>query len=206
MIRREITAELMEAASEYPVVTVLGPRQSGKTTLVRMRFPKKEYRSLEEPDIRMAAQTDPRGFLASLPEGAVLDEIQRTPELLSYIQGIVDAGDARGRYILTGSHQPEVHQAVGQTLAGRTATLTLLPFSLVELRPYGPSTDPFDLAVTGLYPRVHEEKITPRRFRDIAGDPVEPGAVLYNGSTALTYKDAAVFNPLIHEGLESLAL
>ena len=130
MIRRDITAELMEAATEYPVVTVFGPRQSGKTTLVKMTFPEKAYYSLEEPDVRMAIEADPRGFLDGLPEGAVFDEIQRMPELLSYLQGIVDRMGTPGMFILTGSHQPELQQSVCQTLAGRTAVLTLLPFSL----------------------------------------------------------------------------
>ena len=90
MVKRDITTELIEASEEYPVVTIFGPRQSGKTTLVQMTFPEKLYYSLEDPDVRMAAETDPRGFLAGLPEGGVLDEIQRLPELLSYLQGIVD--------------------------------------------------------------------------------------------------------------------
>jgi hypothetical protein len=107
MIRREITKELTEAAAEYPVVTVFGPRQSGKTTLVQMAFPAKPYYSFEDPDIRLATETDARGFLAGVPEGAVLDEVQRVPQLLSYIQGIVDRARKPGMFILTGSHQPE---------------------------------------------------------------------------------------------------
>ncbi|MFO8164972.1 MAG: AAA family ATPase [Desulfatiglandales bacterium] len=118
---REITEELTESASEYPVVTVFGPRQSGKTTLVRMTFPEKPYYSMENPDVRMAAETDPRGFLKNMPRGAILDEIQHLPVLLSYIQGIVDEKPKPGIFILTGSHQPDVHQAASQTLAGRTA-------------------------------------------------------------------------------------
>src|SRR5210317_2417319 len=129
MVRRDITTELLEAAGEYPVVTVFGPRQSGKTTLAQMTFPNKLYFSLEDPDLRMAAETDPRGFLANLPDGGVLDEIQRLPQLLSYIQGIVDRVKKNGIFILTGSHQPELHQSVSQSLAGRTAVMTLLPFS-----------------------------------------------------------------------------
>ena len=154
----------MESALEYPVVTVLGPRQSGKTTLVQMTFPEKTYYSLEEPDIRQVAEADPRGFLAELHQGAVLDEIQRLPELLSYIQGMVDRAKRPGMFILTGSHQPEVHQAVSQTLAGRTAVLTLLPFSLPELRAYKQAWDIFDLVVTGGFPRIHKERLKPSRF------------------------------------------
>lgn len=164
MIRRDITKELRESAGEYPVVTVFGPRQSGKTTLAQMTFPDKLYYSLEDPDLRMAVETDPKGFLANLPEGSVLDEIQRVPQLLSYIQGIVDRANKRGMFILTGSHQPELHQSVSQTLAGRTAVLSLLPFSLAELRNYRKNWDAFELIVNGSYPRLHEEKLTPGRF------------------------------------------
>jgi len=164
MIPRKITNELREAAAEYPVVTVFGPRQSGKTTLVQMTFPGKPYYSLEEPDIRMAAEADPRGFLARIPEGAVLDEVQGLPLLLSYIQGLVDRVRKPGMFILTGSHQPEVHQAVSQTLAGRTAILTLLPFSLPELRAYKKEWETYDLLLKGGFPRIHEERLNPVRF------------------------------------------
>jgi uncharacterized protein len=164
MIKRNLEKELLESAREYPVVTVFGPRQSGKTTLVQMAFPDKQYRSLEDPDVRLVAERDPRGFLAELPEGGVLDEIQRAPHLLSYIQGIVDRLKKPGLFILTGSHQPELHQAVSQSLAGRTAVLTLLPFSLNELRQYRKQWDPFALMISGAFPRLHEQKLAPQRF------------------------------------------
>lgn len=164
MIQRAITNELLESAKEYPVVTIFGPRQSGKTTLVRMTFPDKAYASMEDPDVRAAAEQDPRGFLNAFPSGAVLDEIQRLPILLSYIQGIVDTQNTPGMFILTGSHQPALRQSISQTLAGRTAVLTLLTFSLNELSHYRPKWAPFDLIATGTYPRVHQEKLTPRRF------------------------------------------
>ena len=164
MIKRNITPELLRSASEYPVVTLLGPRQSGKTTLARMTFPDKPYYSLEAPDVRMAAENDPRGFLKQMGQNGILDEIQRCPELLSYIQEIVDEKSGTGRFILTGSHQPQLHQAISQSLAGRTAMLTLWPFSLPELRLYRPKWDPFDLIVQGCYPRVHEEGLDTRRF------------------------------------------
>ncbi|RLB84746.1 MAG: AAA family ATPase [Deltaproteobacteria bacterium] len=164
MVKRDITTELIEAAGEYPVVTIFGPRQSGKTTLVQMTFPEKMYYSLEEPDVRIAAETDPRGFLTKLPEGGVLDEIQRLPGLLSYIQGIVDQKKKTGMFILTGSHQPGLHQSVSQSLAGRTAVLTLLPFSLSELRNYRKNWEPFELIVKGAYPRVHDKDLKPSRF------------------------------------------
>jgi predicted AAA+ superfamily ATPase len=164
MVKREISKELKAASREFPVVTVFGPRQSGKTTLVRMTYPEKPYYSFEEPDIRLAAGTDPRGFLSLLPHGAVLDEIQRLPEMLSYIQGIVDRNRKPGLFILTGSHQAEISQSVNQTLAGRTAVLTLLPFSLSELCAYPVNRSVFDLIVTGAFPRVHEERVTASRF------------------------------------------
>jgi len=159
-----MTAELLEAAGEYPVVTIFGPRQSGKTTLVQMTFPEKMYYSLEDPDVRMAAETDPRGFLSGFPEGGVLDEIQRLPGLLSFIQGIVDREKKAGMFILTGSHQPGLHQSVSQSLAGRTAVLTLLPFSLSELRNYRKNWEPLDLIVKGAYPRIHDKDLKPFRF------------------------------------------
>lgn len=164
MIQREITTELLEASGEYPVVTIFGPRQSGKTTLVQMTFPDKTYYSLEDPDVRMAAETDPRGFLAGLPEGGILDEVQRMPQLLSYIQGVVDRAGKNGMFILTGSHQPELHQSVSQTLAGRTAVLTLLPFALSELQNYHHDWNPFELIIKGAYPRLHQEDLKPVRF------------------------------------------
>ncbi|MDA8137811.1 MAG: ATP-binding protein [Desulfobacteraceae bacterium] len=164
MIERNIRPELLAAAGEYPVVTVLGPRQSGKTTLVRMVFPDKPYFSMEDPDVRLAAETDPRGFLAQNPEGAVLDEIQRLPLLLSYLQGIIDRAQKPGMFILTGSHQPELQQGISQSLAGRTAILTLFPFALKELRSYRQVWDPFDLIVKGAYPRLHEGGLAPGRF------------------------------------------
>jgi predicted AAA+ superfamily ATPase len=164
MITREITSELLAAASEYPAVTVLGPRQSGKTTLVQMTFPGKPYVSLEEPDIRMVAEEDPRGFLAQYPEGAVLDEIQRVPLLLSYLQGIIDRARKTGMFILTGRHQPELQQGISQSLAGRTAVLTLYPFAYEELQSYRRQWETFELVVMGAYPRLHEDRLQTGRF------------------------------------------
>lgn len=164
MVRREIITELLEAAAEYPVVTVFGPRQSGKTTLVQMALPRTPYTSLEDPDVRLLAQKDPRGFLAERANGIILDEIQRAPQLLSYIQGIVDRLKKPGLFVLTGSHQPELHRAVSQSLAGRTAVLTLLPFSLKELRHYHKKWNPFELAVCGSFPPIHEKNMKPGRF------------------------------------------
>ena len=164
MINRDIAEELVRSATEYPVVTILGPRQSGKTTLARMTFADKPYFSLEDPDVRVAAEADPRGFLGQMEGGGILDEVQRLPALLSYVQGMVDKDGRRGRFILTGSHQPQLHEAISQSLAGRTAMLTLWPFSLHELRSYEPAPSPFDLIVRGCFPRIHEEGLEPRRF------------------------------------------
>ena len=164
MIIREITEELLDSAKEYPVVTILGPRQSGKTTLVKMTYPDKPYFSMEDPDIRIAAEEDPRGFFNDIPNGAIIDEIQRLPILMSYIQGIVDECQESGMFILTGSHQPDVHQAVSQTLAGRTALLTLLPFSFSELKNYRTNLEAYDLMVSGAFPRLHEKGLKASRF------------------------------------------
>lgn len=163
-VQRVIQAELLDSAGEYPVVTVLGPRQSGKTTLVQMAFPDKTYRLLEDPDVRRLATEDPRGFFAECPDGAIIDEVQRVPSLLSYIQGIVDADDAPGKFILTGSHQPELHQAVSQTLAGRTAILNLLPFSFTEMLNFKKRWNALHLCCSGSFPRLQVRKLKPQRF------------------------------------------
>ena len=165
MIQRNIEKELRDSAGEYPAVTILGPRQSGKTTLAQMTFPDLPYYSLEDPDVRRQAEQDPRGLLAGIGERAILDEIQRVPQLLSYLQGVIDGDPRPGRYILTGSHQPEVHQAISQSLAGRTAVLELLPFSLDEVRRYErPEQSPFAWIIQGFYPRLHENRLDPQRF------------------------------------------
>ncbi len=164
MIKRAITNELIQCAREYPVVTILGPRQSGKTTLTQMVFPELAYFSLEDPDIRLAAEADPRGFLEYERGAVILDEVQRLPILLSYIQGIVDKERTPGRFILTGSHQPRLHEAISQSLTGRTAMLTLWPFSVDELRNYKQQWKPFELIVRGCFPGLHEMKLNARRF------------------------------------------
>ncbi len=122
MYQRTLQKELLAASNSYPVVTVMGPRQSGKTTLVQLTFPQKPYVNLEAPDIRERALLDPRSFLESYPHGAILDEIQRAPSLLSYIQLLVDKSSEKGLFILIGSHQMTLHEAITQSLAGRTAS------------------------------------------------------------------------------------
>ncbi|MEN6309487.1 MAG: ATP-binding protein [Anaerohalosphaeraceae bacterium] len=165
MITRQIQDELLLCAKEYPAVTLLGPRQSGKTTLAQMTFPNHTYYSLEDPDVRQQANNDPRGLLANFQSGLILDEIQRVPALLSYIQGMIDKDQTSGRFILTGSHQPEVHQIITQSLAGRTAVLELLPFSIEEIQHYKrPQPSPYEMIVQGFYPRLHENQLRPNRF------------------------------------------
>jgi hypothetical protein len=133
MIKRELQEKCIAFSRQYPVVTITGPRQSGKTTLAKACFPEKPYVNLEEPDQRRLAIEDPRGFLSQFPDGAVLDEIQRAPELPSYIQSIVDSQSRNNLFILIGSQQFEVSHSISQSLAGRTALMKLLPFSLKEL-------------------------------------------------------------------------
>lgn len=163
-IRREIERELLSMARAYPTVTVLGPRQSGKTTLVRALFADKPYVSLENPDEREFASQDPRSFFATYPQGAILDEIQRLPQLLSYIQGIVDARQDKGLFILTGSHQHELHQSISQSLAGRTSILKLYPFCLTEL-PQAFQKKELDYYIhQGMYPRVYDDQLDPTKF------------------------------------------
>jgi len=169
---------LLERASRNPVVTVLGPRQSGKTTLVRHAFPEHRYVSLEHPPTRLRAQEDPQSLLSG-PGGLILDEVQRAPDLLSYLQVMVDEDDRPGRFVLTGSQNLLLLHKVSQTLAGRTALLTLLPLSLAERWSWAPSmpaglglprTDrrepcPLWRAVwTGGYPRIHAKDLSPNEW------------------------------------------
>ena len=163
MFKRFIEKKLKKQAEDYPVVSVVGPRQSGKTTLVCHTFPNKPYINLEALDIQELAQTDPRGFLQSYPEGAILDEIQRVPQLLSYIQVIVDEQEKKGMFILTGSHQLELQQAISQSLEGRTALLTLLPMSLQELHLSGIDLSLDEAIFQGGYPRIFKDGLNPTK-------------------------------------------
>jgi hypothetical protein len=161
IVKRLIEPVLKRLARQYPVVTITGPRQSGKTTLCRAVFPGKPYVSLEALDTRQFAEEDPRGFLSRYPDGAVLDEIQRVPGIVSYIQSIVDEKKKAGRFILTGSQQFEVMSNITQSLAGRTALIKLLPFSIAELQGKFkiPSADP--LLYQGFYPRIYDMGLNP---------------------------------------------
>jgi len=161
MIEREITPTLTSLFKQYPVVTVTGPRQSGKTTLCRSAFPDLAYFNLEQSDQREFAIEDPRGFLKGCGDGAVIDEIQRAPELVSYIQVIVDETRRNGRFVLTGSRQFRITEAVSQSLAGRTALLRLLPFSIQEALQARSELTADELIHTGFYPRIYDHDLDP---------------------------------------------
>lgn len=161
MINRSVMPHLMQLASLFPVVTILGPRQSGKTTLARMAFKDHAYVNLELPSNRQLAMEDPQTFFANHPAPLIIDEVQHVPDLLSYIQVFVDERKKPGQYILTGSHQPMLHAKVTQSLAGRTALLTLLPLSIQELTGAGFLLDRDDYLFKGFMPRIYDESISP---------------------------------------------
>lgn len=167
MFLREIAAHCIQLSKQYPVVTITGPRQAGKTTLARSLFKNYPYINLEEPDIRELVKRDPRAILNKYPTHLIIDEVQRVPELLSYIQAIVDEVGQEGMYILTGSHQLELHEALAQSLAGRTAILELLPLSLAELKTAGFALSTNELLLSGGYPRIYNKGIKPTQvYRD----------------------------------------
>lgn len=162
MIPRSAEKTLVSLAEGYPVVAVTGPRQSGKTTLVRHVFGARRYATLEDLETREYAQNDPHGFLGQFPEGAVLDEVQRVPNLFSSIQTVVDASRKSGLFILTGSLQFGLFQSITQSLAGRVASVVLLPFSSEELtsaRSLPPSLE--QMLLTGLYPPIYDRSLDP---------------------------------------------
>ncbi len=175
MIKRDLASKLKEQARYFPVVTLTGPRQSGKTTLCRAVFPSHRYVSLEAPDVRALARSDPRGFLEPLRQGAILDEVQRAPDLLSYLQEEVDRDTRPGRFIVTGSANLALLQTVTQSLAGRTGLLDLLPCSLGELRRFPfPPTGLLATIISGGYPAVFDRGMPPAEwFRSYVGTYVE---------------------------------
>lgn len=165
MVKRTLSNKVLEHSKKYPVVAVTGPRQSGKTTLVKACFPEFDYVSLEDFDIRYFAEQDPRGFLAKYSNGAILDEIQRVPHLLSYIQTIVDKEQKNGLFILTGSNQFTLMKEISQTLAGRISLLKLFPFTLDEINntEFYPR-DYHSYIFNGSYPRIYDQHLNPREW------------------------------------------
>lgn len=162
---RTLETLVLGIADDYPVVTVIGPRQSGKTTFCRAVFPKKPYVNLEPLDEREYARRDPRGFLAEYPDGAVIDEIQHAPDLSSYIQTIVDEQPEPGRYIVTGSQHFGLTRTITQSLAGRTAIVHLLPLSFDELIAFdSATTDLCQVMFRGGYPAIHGRRLNARRW------------------------------------------
>ncbi len=161
MIPRTITPHLRALFGQYPFVTVTGPRQSGKTTLCRAAFPDLAYVNLESPRERRFADEDPERFLAGYPEGAILDEIQRVPELLSWLQVLADERGANGLFVLTGSGDFLLFDRMDQSLAGRTALLRLLPLSVEELRQDGRNPGLDEMLFTGFFPRIHDRNLDP---------------------------------------------
>lgn len=165
MIERALASKLTEMAGKLPVVSVTGPRQSGKSTLVRAVFPSYRYVSLEDEDMRELATNDPRSFLKRFPSGTIIDEAQRAPTLFSYLQGVVDREGAPGQYILSGSQNFLLMESISQSLAGRVAVLNLLPLSLRELSGAGllPSSNNESLLLGG-YPRIFDAGLNPGDF------------------------------------------
>jgi len=184
MVKRTLQARMEALAGPFPVVFLTGPRQSGKTTLARATFPAFRYVSLEDLQNREEAMEDPRGFLRRVAAGTgvILDEVQRTPDLFSYLHGMVDEGGS-GPFILTGSQQFLLSQQISQTLAGRAAVLELLPFSVSELvgreplapaelaNPKGipaerPRQSLQELLYSGFFPRIHDKDLEPAAWLD----------------------------------------
>ena len=163
MIKRDAESKLLQLSQQFKAVALVGPRQSGKTTLARHVFGDKPYVSLENPDIRRFALEDPRSFLGQYPDGAVLDEAQRAPELFSYLQQILDEDNTRGKFIITGSNNFLLQESIGQSLAGRIAYLFLLPFAISEL-PDRDTVDLQELIFKGLYPPVHDQPVDPDKW------------------------------------------
>lgn len=162
MVNREARIKLLQLSNSFKAIAVIGPRQAGKTTLVKTTFPDKPYYSLENPDIRDFAIDDPRGFLSTIPNGAILDEVQRVPLLFSYLQEILDNSSEKGIFILTGSNNFLLQENISQTLAGRVAYLNLLPFTAGELKSEKilPETDE-EVLFKGYYPPIYDQNIDP---------------------------------------------
>ena len=162
MIQRTAYDTIMRLAKGFPVIAITGPRQSGKTTLARSSFPDKPYLTLEDPDTRLLAESDPRGLLSRFPDGLILDEAQRAPQLFSYLQGFVDNQLVPGKYVLTGSQQFGLLSGISQSLAGRVGLVQLLPFSMEELASAGKLPNNADLLMwRGMYPPLYDRDLIP---------------------------------------------
>ena len=167
MIERDMGRTARELWKKYPVLTLTGPRQSGKTTLARHVFPEAEYVNLEDPEVHALARADMREFLRRHPAPAVFDEVQYCPDLLRYIQAEVDESRKTAQYVLTGSHQPALQSAIGESLAGRTGLLELLPLTIGELRRAGIAKDRDGWIACGFMPRLYDSALTPvELYRD----------------------------------------
>lgn len=165
MIERTLKIKLLDLINKYPIVTLTGPRQSGKSTLLRASFPDYKYVSLEDPDMRLFSTEDPRGFLATYPDKTIIDEVQRVPSLFSYIQTHTDNINKEGMYLLAGSHNFLLMEKINQSLAGRTAILKLLPFSHYELTTGGVIQSSVDDEIfKGSYPRIYDKDIAPADY------------------------------------------
>ncbi len=160
MITRTALKRLEQLFAMFKIVAVTGPRQSGKTTLVKSAFPHKPYISLENPDNRQFSIDDPRGFLSQFPEGAIFDEIQRSPLLFSYLQEIVDNKNKAGQFILTGSNNFLLNEHITQSLAGRVGFLNLFPFSFTEIKAYDLHYSENEYIINGFYPPVYDQNIS----------------------------------------------
>jgi len=167
MLSRDLHKELMNAADSMPIVSVMGPRQSGKTTLVRNTFQNYTYFNLENQDTLMFAREDPRGFLSLLDGGAIIDEAQNAPELFSYLQTHVDEIRRSGQFIITGSQNFLLLENISQSLAGRVALQTLLPFSMSELNNSPYREENYETYLhKGFYPRIYDDNLNPGKWLD----------------------------------------
>lgn len=165
MINRTLSSIVNSYVKKFPVVTVTGARQCGKTTMLRACFPDAVYISLEDPDIRMMAANDPRGFLKQYDTPVILDEAQRVPELFSYLQTVVDQAGKTGQYILSGSHNFLLMQGVSQSLAGRTAILQMTPLSIREMKEASVLKDDlYEILLTGGYPALFDRDVAPTEY------------------------------------------
>lgn len=165
LVSRELGSKIKTLSRQFPIITVTGPRQSGKSTLLRNEFPNYKYVSLEDPDMREFASSDPRGFLATHPNHTIIDEAERVPSLFSYLQTHTDNIGETGMYLLAGSRNFLLMQGIDQSLAGRTAVLKLLPFSRKELHNAGILPPTIDEQIfTGFYPRIYDKEIYPADY------------------------------------------